>query len=244
VKIINLIEDVPYQVKGCILQLARAHAPKFVGAAIGADSPLLALAEAEVHELLGDALVSIDHPQTIQIGTREFLTAAGVIIAIDETKNDGVFAGFLQYKARLPLSDSASIGYAAVSDSYTGLGVFKSMLNELRSKYPALGLDCTMDLVPMYEKLGFYVSCQQGVHVAMCTAPLSGKSWLREQQYLEQTKAVKEAKQRIQEALGNKTRDTYARRDSDTALLTEQVREFVRARMAVKASPSVPLARS
>lgn len=234
-KIYNLVEEVPYQIKGCILQLARTHAPTFAQSAIGSDSPLLSLAEAEVHETLGEVLVSIDHPQPVQIGTEQYLSAAGVIVAIDETVDDGVFVGFLQYKARLPLSDSATIGYAAVSESYKGRGVFKIMLNELRNTYPALGLDCTMDLVPMYEKLGFYVSGQQGVHVAMCTAPLSGKSWTRGQKYLDQTKAVKDARRGIRDSLGNKARNAYAKRDADTALLTEQVRKYVNGRMAVMA---------
>jgi ribosomal protein S18 acetylase RimI-like enzyme len=237
VKIYNLTESVPIPVKQCILQLARAYAPKLVGSAIGSESPLLALAEAEVHELLVDILVSIDHPQPVQIEAMQFWTAAGVIVAIDETTDDGVFAGFLQYKARLPHCDSASIGYAAVSDNYKGQGVFKSMLNELRSIYPALGLDCTMDLVPMYEKLGFQVSGQQGVHVAMVTAPLSGKHWARDQQYLDRTNAVQAARQWIEESLGDKATEAYARCESDTTLLIEQVRDFVRSRMAADSLP-------
>jgi len=240
-KIINLTKDVPYQIKGCILQLARLHVPTFVGSAIGADSPLLPLAEAEVHELLGDTLASIDNPQPIETDEGSFWSAAGVIIAFDETKENGVFAGFIQYKARVPISDSASIGYAAVCKDYEGQGVFTEMLNELRSIYPALGLDCTMSLVPMYEKMGFCVTGQQGVHVAMRTAPLSGKSWMREQEYLDQTKSVIEAKKQIRERLGKKVREAYVKRDSDTRRLSEDVRNFVRSRMsAANTSSPVP----
>lgn len=228
--------EVPYVIAGNILQLAHQHAPEFVQDAISPDSPLLGLAQAEVYELLGDALRSIGNPEPVQINSVLYQARAGAIIAIDETVGDGTFAGFIQFKPGLPLGDSASIGYAAVSEKYRGQGVFRQMLDALRKLYPALALDCPMALVPMYERLGFKIEGQQGIHVEMRTAPVTGQLWGRDQEYLDHTKAVINAKKAIREALGKDTKCAYEKRDKETRLLKEEVKAFVEARLSAAAA--------
>jgi ribosomal protein S18 acetylase RimI-like enzyme len=226
----HLTDHMPYHIAGNILQLAHKHASELSSHVISTDSPLFKLAQAEVYELLGDALRSISSPESILINGVYHPASAGVIIAIDETKGDGTFGGFLQYKPRLPRCDSASIGYAAVSAAYRGQGVLRSMIQELLKSYPSLGLDCPLALVPLYERLGFKPVGRQGTHVAMVTGPQSGKGWAIDQATLEKRPTYMRAKEEIRAQLGKQTRDAYAQRDEDDRAAAKEVDQFLASR--------------
>lgn len=206
---------IPELNRACIA-LAVSEAPSMVHQVIGFDSPILPLAQAEVEIILGDSLLAIGAG-----GREEFEGVwcdleAGVVAAIDTDGPMRRFAGFIQYKRRLLADGTATIGYAAVSKDYRGQGVFKLMLDELKRLYPVLGLDCPLELVPMYERLGFKVSTAMATHVGMCTAPLTGMSWTRGQDFLVGDYRYQEAKREIQTALGSATALAYAKCAADT----------------------------
>jgi GNAT superfamily N-acetyltransferase len=133
------------------LRLAISEAPAMVGQHIDSHSPLLALAEAEVGILLGGSL------RMVGAGARQVFNGVmcdlkvGVIAAIDDEAEVPRLAGFIQYKPRLLTQGVATIGYAAVVEEHRGKGVFKQMLDELKSRYPVIGLDCPLELVPLRE---------------------------------------------------------------------------------------------
>jgi GNAT superfamily N-acetyltransferase len=231
--IYNLDQAVPHQIKVEILQLARANALKMVQHSMPADSPIIGLAEAEVHALLCDTLFNIDSPPAIEVDGVVHRGVVGVLVAVDESSAEPVVAGFIQYKARLPLCGAASIGYAAVADDYRGQGLFRALVEMLKGLYPALGLDCTIDLVDLYEKLDFKVTGAQGAHVAMGNAgKLPGMSWGREPEFLAAASAVIAAKKEIADRLGEGAVFAYATVDADTKRARADVKAFVAAKLA------------
>lgn len=212
------------------LKLAIAEAPAMVGHHIDSESPLLPLAEAEVEVMLGDTL------RMVGAGVREHFKGVWcelkvcVIAAVDDESDEPRLAGFIQYKPRLLTDGVATIGYAAVAKEYRGQGVFTRMLEELRSKYPVMGLDCPLELVPMYEKLGFKADNVQHAHVGMNTGPMTGINWGQDQEYLEAQKPYQRAKAAIRDKLGKRTAEAYAKRDADTQQRVEEIRAILSSR--------------
>lgn len=230
-QIYRLTRGVPYHVMGHILQLARNNASKLSRFPVDANSPLIGIAEAEVHEKLGSALAFVETPPLLDLGGEHIRGVSEVIIAVDETVGDGRLAGFLQYKPRLPLCDSASIGYAAVPEAYRRQGILRMMMAELLKHYPAVGLDCDLDLVPLYERLGFYVVGPEGFHVAMQTAPLSGKNWTMTLDELSSRESVVRAKNEVWERLGNvKAKAAFRQRTEMEKAAEARVAEFLASR--------------
>jgi GNAT superfamily N-acetyltransferase len=230
-KILNLTDGLSPSMRESIISLAVSEAPAMVGQHIDADSPLLALAEAEVAILLGESLDMVGAGVSQQFDDgRWFDLKVGVIAAIDDEAEGQPLVGMIQYKPRLMTDDVATIGYAAVAKDYRGRGIFKSMLEELKSTYPVLGLDCPLELVPFYEKLGFEADNAQGAHVGMSLGELSGKNWMQDQEHLENNPLYKRAKENIRDRLGKNTRDAYSRRDRDTQKRVDEIHAFLASR--------------
>lgn len=212
------------------IQLALSEAPAMVGHHIDSESPLLPLAEAEVEILLSEALYMVGAGAQQVIDGRLFDLKVGVIAAIDDESEEPALAGFIQYKPRLQTEGAATIGYAAVAKGYRGKGVFTQMLESLKDDYPVLGLDCPLELVPMYEKMGFEVHSVQAAHVGMSLGELTGVSWMHDQAYLDNNKLYQRAKEGIRHKLGKGTRDAYAKRDADTKKRVEEIRALLASR--------------
>jgi len=217
------------------LKLAISEAPAMVGQHIDSESPLLPLAEAEVGILLGGSL------RMVGAGARQEFNGVmcdlkvGVIAAIDDEAEVPRLAGFIQYKPRLLTEGVASIGYAAVVEQYRGQGVFKQMLEELKSKYTVISLDCPLELVPFYEKLGFHADNIQHAHVGMSNGPLSGITWMQDQEYLENQKPYQQAKAAVRDKLGKRTAEAYAKRDADTRKRVGEIKDLLAERGVVSA---------
>lgn len=214
------------------VNLAVAEAPAMVAYVVDADSPLLPLAQAEVAALLHDAMTMVGAGVRQRVEGLLCELKVGVIAAIDDEQDEPRFAGFIQYKPRLLAEGVATIGYAAVEKSYRGQGVFRLMLNELKRVYPVLGLDCPLELVPMYERLGFHPTNVQGAHVGMSTGTMTGKSWGHGQEFLDQHPSYIRAKEAIRDKLGKATRDAYAKRDADTRKRVEEIKTLLQVREA------------
>ncbi|WP_122580125.1 GNAT family N-acetyltransferase [Pseudomonas viridiflava] len=205
------------------IKLAVSEAPAMVHQHIDHDSPLLPLAEAEVEVLLGQSLRMVGADARERIDGHLTELKVGLIAVIDDEGETPLLAGFLQYKPRIFAEGMASIGYAAVAKPYRHQGVFTRMLDELKSHYPILGLDCPLELVSMYEKLGFKVDNAQGAHVGMYLGALGGKNWHMDQASLERNAVYLRAKERVRDQLGKGTREAYAKRDADTQNRVEEV---------------------
>lgn len=212
------------------IKLAVAEAPAMVATVVGADSPLLPLAEAEVDAMLRDAMNMVGAGVRQQYAEEWMDLRVGVIAAVDDDADEPCLAGFIQYKPRLRTEGTATIGYAAVAPAYRGQGIFKKMLNELKAQYPILGLDCSLELVPMYERLGFRPVKRQGAHVGMETAPLGGVTWGQGQEFLDSHPLYRRAMQRIEISLGESASDAYAKRDADTHKRIEEINAFLQLR--------------
>lgn len=209
------------------LKLAMSEAPAMVGQHIDRESPLLPLAEAEVGILLGGSLRMVGAGARQEFNGVMCELKVGVIAAIDDEAEVPRLAGFIQYKPRLLTEGVASIGYAAVSEQYRGQGVFKQMLEELKSKYTVISLDCPLELVPFYEKLGFHADTIQHAHVGMSNGPLSGITWMQDQEYLENQKPYQRAKAAVRDKLGKRTAEAYAKRDADTRKRVEEIKTML-----------------
>jgi GNAT superfamily N-acetyltransferase len=228
-EIIHFTDGINPRVMDESINLAVSEAPAMIAHVIDSDSPLLPLAQAEVEALLRDAMCMVGAGASQQIEGLWCELKVGVIAAIDDEPEEPRFAGFIQYKPRLLTEGVATIGYAAVAKDYRSQGVFKQMLDELKSQYPVLGLDCPLELVPMYERLGFRPTTVQGAHVGMSTGKMAGKSWGHGQEFLDSHKLYQRAKDAIRDKLGKATRDAYAKRDADTRKRVEEIKALLSA---------------
>jgi len=214
------------------IKLAVSEAPAMIAHLIDGDSPLLPLAQAEVEALLRDSMMMVGAGAQQPFNGVLVDLQVGVIAAVDDEAETPCLAGFIQYKPRLLVDGTATIGFAAVAPAYRGRGVFTNMLNKLKSQYPVLGLDCPLELVPMYERLGFRPVNAQGAHVGMETASLGGKTWGRGQDFLDSHPLYQQAKELIRTRLGKATRDAYAKRDTDTRKRVSEIEAFLQLRAA------------
>jgi len=104
------------------------------------------------------------------------------------------------------------------------------MLGALRSKYPVLGLDCPLELVGMYEGLGFIPNNVQGAHVGMSTGPITGQSWGIEQSDLEADPKYRYVKANVERMLGAGLQEEYAKRDRATQERAAEVKAMLASR--------------
>lgn len=218
-------------IRACV-ELAVSEAPSMVGHHIAFDSPLLPLAEVEVQILLTEYLQVIGQLVMQEFDGQLVELRAGVIVAVDTTTEEPCLAGFIQYKPRFLVNGVATIGYAAVAKEYRGKGVFAQLMGELRDVYPVLGLDCPLELVPMYEKMGFTADIAQNAHVGMSLGKLEGQHWTLDQEYLEGHKLYQKVKEQLRDKLGKGTRDAYAKRDRDTQERVKEVKALLADRHA------------
>ncbi|MBX6653746.1 GNAT family N-acetyltransferase [Pseudomonas aeruginosa] len=227
-KYLRLTDGIDITLMRSILELAQANVPELAWYPIGEDSPLRGLALAEITEQLGDSLQYVGNPIDIPVSpSKVYRGFVEVIVALDDT-NDDRLAGFIQYKPRLPVGNSCSIGYLTVDAEYRGRGVLRGMMELLTQHYPAVGLDCALQLVGLYENLGFKVGKAQGCHVAMETLPLTGSNWNMGEDILNARPSIQRAKEAIRDKLGKNTRQAYEKRDADMRAATAEVAEFLK----------------
>jgi GNAT superfamily N-acetyltransferase len=204
--------------------LAVKNAVHLLGYTMSPKDPLSPLAQAEISFRIRSDIDLINYP----VPVNGIMSRGELIIAVDETgEEDNELAGFITYKPRFPAFTSASIAYVVVDERYRGKGVMRRMLEELFKHYPAIGLDCDMALVPMYEKFGFYSIGVQGCHVAMETAPLNGKMIYFDQDDVNQSPEMKAAEQSVMLHLRDAGAQAYARRDNNIAAAQRKAAEFI-----------------
>ncbi|HHW2650543.1 TPA: hypothetical protein ACUT9R_005805, partial [Pseudomonas aeruginosa] len=193
-------EPMPQNLGDAIISLARESVIPLSPVPIERSSPLYPILEAEVTAKLVDAFRNMAMPPQIDLaGGRVETGITEVVVAINETEQGAELAGFTLYKPRLPVSDSASITYAVVAEKYRRQGVLRQMFAKIMQDYPAIGLDCEVELVPVWIRLGFKVASQQGCHIAMESAPLAGKNWMMTDTMLSRIPIVMEARQMVQQ---------------------------------------------
>lgn len=124
---------------------------------VGPSSPLYGIYQAILETELGTYMASIGRPGVPQ---------GGLIIAIDDDTPNQVL-GFLIYMPLTGTADSCGVNYTAVRKSHRGSGLMRKMFDELLARYPNVSLCCQIDLVPMYEHLGFRVEGNHSEHISM-----------------------------------------------------------------------------
>lgn len=215
VKYLHITDSLDVKLMRSILLLAQANVQGLANYPVTTDSPLHGLALAEITERLADSLQAMGNPPRIPVShSKSYSGVVELIVALDDAAADRL-VGFVQYKPRLPLCDSCSIGYLAVEAEYRGRGVLREMMGLLTQHYPSVGLDCPLSLVGLYERLGFKSVKRQGCHVAMETLPLSGSNWDMGDEIIQARDSIKRAKEAIRDKLGKATREAYAQRDAD-----------------------------
>ena len=187
-------EPVPNNIQACLVGLVKDNAQALARYMVDEDSPIFPICEAEVVAKIYDAIQNMWSPPWIDLenGTSA-LGVTAVAIAVVEGEEIAELAGFVLFKPRLPLCNSASITYAVVDPKFRRQGVMRRLIQSITRDYPAIGLDCVAALVPVWSALGFRVEEQQGSHIAMRTAPLSGKTWLMTESMLREHPIVDEA---------------------------------------------------
>lgn len=231
VEILHLNGTYNHRVLESSIELAVSEAPAMVIQHITRESPLLPLAEAEVEFIIRHSV------QYGCSGLRQKFNGVmcdvktGFVVALEKPQDGSTeMAGFIQYKPRLLASGIATIGYAAVAPEFRRKGVLRQMLETLRTAYPILGLDCPLELVPMYEGMGFKPNNVQGAHVGMSTGTITGQSWGIDQSDLENDPKYMYVKANVERMLGARLPAEYAKRDQDTQQRAAEVRTMLASR--------------
>lgn len=197
-------EHVPPRLSSAILALAHANIGPLSQYPVPQEHPIYLVVEAEVMAKLHFEFNYMATPPVIELGGgRSEKGITCLVVAMHEANDTAELAGFILFKPRLPLCDSASISYAVVADKYRGQGLLRGMIQNIKQDYPSIGLDCDPGLVPLWEALGFEVFRPEGGHIAMQSAPLSGKNWLVTGPMLSRHPLVVEAMQQVQNQHGS-----------------------------------------
>lgn len=193
-KIQRHTESIMPKLESEIEALAYSNAKALSVFTVGKNDPFLLLAETEVCLRVRSDLELLSQAE------------AEIITAVDDADD---LVGFISYKPRRPGSTCASITYVVVRKDSRRCGVMRSMMAELITQYPVLGLDCPIGLVPIYEQFGFYVDSAQGSHIGMQTGPLSGVHMSLHTEDLVQDPQFKAAVTRISNLLGEKSHKAF-----------------------------------
>ncbi|MPQ69386.1 hypothetical protein [Pseudomonas sp. MWU12-2323] len=197
-------ELVPPSLSSAISALAQANIGPLSQYPVPPEHPIYPVVEAEVMAKLHFELNYMATPPVIKLdGGRSEKGITCLVVAMHEANGAAELAGFILFKPRLPLCDSASISYAVVAEKYRRQGLLRGMIQNIKLDYPSIGLDCDSGLVPLWEALGFEVFGQDGGHIAMQSAPLSGKNWLVTGPMLRRHPLVAEAMQQVQAQRGS-----------------------------------------
>lgn len=124
---------------------------------VGPSSPLFGIYQGILVTELGTYMASIG---------RQGVPQGELIIATDDEAPNQVL-GFLLYMPLNGTTDSCGVNYTAVRRSHRGTGIMRKMFDEMLARYPNVSLSCQIDLVPLYEHMGFKVEGNHEVQISM-----------------------------------------------------------------------------
>jgi GNAT superfamily N-acetyltransferase len=147
----------------------------------------------------------------------------GLVLAID---NDDTVVGCVLY-ARGDVDNACGLIYAVVSREYRRNGIMRGMITKLRETITNIGLSCTIETVPIYEKLGFAVRDAKGPQIAMDTGGPTRPMGLYDTPFYSQNRRVREAESQLKNALGKRFEVLLHNLDHDARCGAEKARNFV-----------------
>ncbi|MBI6727317.1 GNAT family N-acetyltransferase [Pseudomonas viridiflava] len=222
-KVVRLSGGIAAWLEQGAINIAYESAKQLSAFSMVEDDPFEPLAQAEVCTRLRSDFYLIGNP----MNAGAVKSRGEAIFVIDESLNPPLVVGFATYKPRFPEFTSASIGYIAVLENYRGQGIMRLIMDEMLEHHPILALDCPIELVPLYEKFGFYVSGSQGGHIVMETGPITGQIFSFDTEDLMKEPPLRAAKQKISKALGSQSDAGYRNFNRHNELAVSKAEAFV-----------------
>lgn len=166
------------------------------------DSPLYGLARAKLIQEIRLYLEGIGQP-----GIPFHLMAA-----FQEGPEGDHLVGFMVFTTRVRGEPSvAGLNYTAVAEPNRRRGVLKSMMAALQAQYPIVALTCSIENVPVYERLGFYPTGARQTHVIMESAPLTqGQTMCVDMEMVDATSECVRERRALREKYGENEGAHYA----------------------------------
>jgi ribosomal protein S18 acetylase RimI-like enzyme len=157
IKTITYTRDIPKGIEMQVAKLAFDYADDLSMNGFKSGQPLFGLDQAMVVIEMGTLMSNMGVPGG---------TNGGLIYAHDQADSQRVI-GFLLYMPLDGVVGECGINYMAVHHEHRRAGVATKLLSELNSSFRQSTLTCQIELVPMYEKLGYKVIGSRDSHVSM-----------------------------------------------------------------------------
>lgn len=231
-KVVRLSKGISAELQQGAINIAFESAKELSAFSMVEDDPFEPLAQAEVCTRLRTDFNLIENP----MNANGVMSRGEAIFVLDESYTPALVVGFATYKPRFPAFTSASIGYIAVLENYRGKGIMRLIMNEMLEHHPVMALDCPIELVPLYEKFGFYVSGSQGGHIAMETAPVNGYMFSFDNEDLMKEPPLRAATQKISKTLGSKADAGYRNFNRHNELAVSKAEAFVASKKGIQGS--------
>lgn len=164
-----------------VLKLAESEACSLAAYPISTNSPLRRFTEVQVCNQLIDNLQPFF--EAVPYNGTEVMIESGLILAFDDCVPQARrVIGYIDFIPRLftRITDStASIGSIVVARSHRNRGVMRGMLAALQARYSVHELDCAVELVSLYERLGYSPvgPAAGGTNVSMSNGVVDGEIW-------------------------------------------------------------------
>jgi len=178
-------QGVPLPMIDAIRRIAADNVADLHNVPVKLDSPLVAIAAAQVQINLGDALGAVGRPIHVPDGNGGYAKLqARLIVALDDKEPAQPLVGFLTFKPHINEPRCATICHIAVDVPYRGKGVLRALLTELANHAEVTGLGCSVEKVPLYERFGYTVSGSHHAQVLMTNGAMSGQGWEKDEESL------------------------------------------------------------
>lgn len=170
------VQRIQSHILDTVLQLAENEGCSLSAFTISEDSKIASITKIKVRQRLKDDLRPFLTP--IGLGSGALSAEAGLLVAFDDANaNAETVVGFIDFRPRPNTETTAYIGAIVVSPAHRNKGVMKAMVAILEDRYPELALDCSLNMVAIYEHLGFFPIEPLGAHVVMSNGVAAGKPW-------------------------------------------------------------------
>lgn len=90
----------------------------------------------------------------------------GVVLAKNAENEVVGFAIFIR-----AAGSHCGLSYCAVAQSYRKQGIFRRLIDDIKSRFSAIGLTCHLNTVEVYERLGFVIYWRKDAQVEMSFGP-------------------------------------------------------------------------
>lgn len=98
---------------------------------------------------------------------------AGVVVAKNPDNEVVGFALFIRADG-----SCCGLSYCAVANQYRGQGIFRRLVDDIKSRFTTIGLTCHLNTVPVYEKLGFAIYWRKDNQIEMSWGPYDASTYM------------------------------------------------------------------